>query len=563
MSFSRFASLAFCVFLIATSLAVGTHLLLSREVGCEICGRGEDVRWLLDEAEQVLKFQKDHTIGGFPLTGWGVEDNEPINYVSSPRFIQFWNLSTLSGGGEALDYMKKVTDTFFSKSLNRGFPWFYDIREEEIKKDYPLPAYVVGDVLMGLSHIYEKTREERFRQRAEKMGWDSIDLFLDKESDLLFNVIDFNLKPCREVDSEVGNVLLLIDGWLSLYNVFGDESFLHVAERAVEGLWSLRNQETGLVPEVFNVSNGTKGDWMDIGTGGELMETLYYLWYLTADDEYISKMEELADTQIKYFWDSSLDRFVDRVRVSDGVVIDKSCKAIRLESNIYSLFRLYAVTGNHRYLRYGKRTLDTYIEHGFVNGVPIASIDGANNVSATDLNPGLVYPFLKSATMLSVFEGSGYLKKALSAARKSVSLLKKKYGYPWVVDAETGEVLIDNQDIGGVMWFQDEGLAVLASFLVASPQWDLGESGKTSVVTVAENSFLRGIRVSPDRYEYELGLLNVGLGDKFCFISPGGAKLQKVHSRGIFFLRIGGNCVLALTPFRTIDSTDAVVRFTD
>lgn len=551
---------AFCICVFVTGFVASKCFIPFREASCDICGHGDDVRWLISEAEQVLEFQRDHTVKGFPLTGWGVEDGRTLNAISGPRFVQFWNLSTLSGGGGALEYMKEVMDAFFSESRNGGFPWFYDVERREMKKDRSLPAYVVGDVLMGLSHIYEMTGEERFRQRAERMGRDSIVLFLDEENNLLFNIINSNLEPRREVDSEIGHVCLLIDGWLSLYDVFGDETYLYAAERAVDGIWSLRDEKTGLIPEVFNAGNGTKGDWMGVGTGGELMETLYYLWYLTGDDQYVSRIEKLADAQIEYFWDDSLDRFVDRVRVSDGVVLDPSYEAIRLESNVYSLVRLYSINKKSRYLDYAERSLVTYMNHGFLNGVPVVSIDGRNKISSRTVNPGTTYPFLKAAAMLSKFRGEKYLDEALGVAKKSVSLFKKSYGYAAAVDPETGRVITDNLDIGGVMWFQNEGLAVLASLLMVSPQWDGIVLGRTSVVAVAENSLIRGIKVDLEDQSYKLDVSGLSFRDPICFNFPGGAELEDVRAEGLPFLK-DGSCAVPKTLRKMPEAVPITVYF--
>jgi len=503
---------------------------------CPVCKYSDEIGWLLNESEIILDYQINHTIDGFPVTVWNVLNNTYLNSVSNPRFIQYWNLATLRGGGKALEYMIEVMNTFYNRSVNGVFPWYYNLKTKKIEKSTPLISYVVGDLLMGLGYIYEMTNNSVFKERATELANHSIELFFNEDNNLLYNYLDFNLQPLKS-SSEIGNVCLLIDGWLFMYDVFGDEHYLKSAEKAIDGILSLKNNQTGLIPEIFIAENKSLGAWSGIGTLGEFMETVYYAWYLTDNSRYVDILKNLIDTQIEFFWNDDLGRFINKVDLN-GFPLDYSYEAIRLEPNIYMLIRLYAITKNETYLNLSEKALNSYMNEGFVEGLPLFSI--GDNKTLDLVCPGSIYPFLKSAAMISMFKGDFYLNQSLEVAKKSVKLIKQKYGYASCINITSGEIL-PNQDIGGTMWFQNEGLTILASMLMVYPHWDLGESGKSSVVPIAENSIIRGFQVKQNGLEFELGTQTINPNALFCFNNENNDLLSRVSRFDSFYY--GEQCV--------------------
>lgn len=504
---------------------------------------------LLNESVSALEFQKNNSIDGFPITGWSTAASLPINTLSNPRFTQFWNLSTLIGGGEALAYMKDTLNLFYEHSCNEGFLWYYDPVNKKQLSQNNLPAYLVGDNLMALLHIYEQTNGKEYLDRAQLMADQSIKYFLNKDNYLLYNFIDYGLQPQNKHNTEVGNVTLLIDSWLYLYEITGNGHYYEAADKAIEAIWNLRNEKTNLLPEIFNVDNGYKDLVSKIGTGGEFMETLYYAWFVSGNSKYLSIMESIANAQLIYFWNPQLNRFVESVNVETGAVINPNYEAIRLESNVYSLIRLSTAIKNPTYAHYAIKHFDTYVAKGLINGLPVEYLTDKNDKGNDLAYPGTIYPFIKSAAMISEYlHNEKYMQMSVTAAENAVKILKMEKGYAGAVDLVTGEMVNDNTDIGGVMWLQNEGYSILVSILLGSPQLDSKKQNRLQMGALAENSLLRGVKIDVNSKSLTTTAVVNELFSPFCFNFPANDKLKikEVVFSGVKFVKLG-NCVFPLS----------------
>jgi len=495
----------------------------------------KEAKFLIDQSIEILKLQTKHTYSGFPRK-WNIKTNEyvDIDTISSPRFIQYWNLSYLTYGSIALNYMTNVIDAFYTSSMNQDIPWYYDFNQKGAKKDFPLPAFVIGDTLMGLGHVYEMSGNEIYKERAENLGKRSIDLFLDPDTNLIRDQINFDLSPKYDTKSEMGRETLLIDSWLYLFDILGDRYYLDNADKAITALWNLRNPQTNLISEVYEASTSAQENQTHAGTIGEFSETIYYAWFLTKDNKYLSILKTLMDTQIKFFWNEQLNRFIDTVNTENGSVIDFGYHAVRLEPNIYSLIRLYSITGDKQLLDLAQKSIDTYRKHGFINGLPVVELDKNNKPVSATTQTGAIYPYIKSAAMLSVFRGEKYLDDAIKVSHRSVELLKRKYGYVSALDLLTGQDVSTDYDLGGSMWLQDEGFAVLASILIFYPQADTMLPSKTSIISIAENSIIRGFKPDIKTNSFTGYISNPQTGSHVCINLPSSYEISFASSSSRF-----------------------------
>lgn len=71
---------------------------------------------LLDESYKIMKFARDHTYNGFPVTGWNSITGKNNSSFTNPRFLQYWNLFTLTGNKEVLEYMESIVNAYYRKA---------------------------------------------------------------------------------------------------------------------------------------------------------------------------------------------------------------------------------------------------------------------------------------------------------------------------------------------------------------------------------------------------------------------------------------------------------------
>jgi len=172
----------------------------------------------------------------------------------------------------------------------------------------------------------------------------------------------------------------IIGAYIKGHEVTGIEEYKTWAKDITEAFWSYRDTETNLYPESIDSRGYVPiNEDFNMPTIDPIQNVLLYAYEVTRDSYYKTLAKNITDAQIKYAWDSNLNRMINSVWL-DGEPKNKNLDMVHgPQLYIVGLLQLYYYTGVSSYVDYAKRFWDTIHENALVNHLYVKNLDINND----------------------------------------------------------------------------------------------------------------------------------------------------------------------------------------
>ena len=387
-------------------------------------------------------------------------NNKGADLMVQPRMLQYSMNALLANDYLGMNFSKCVDDVLentlmgikrFSSDYVEPLPW-KKTPDFQDKTDEPMNVYDIGDWLMVVSVAAMVSGDPEVTLYLQKV--------VEKTSQLLGAYVKENRFPDRFTYGyqpsshplEVGHATLLIDGLLYAYLATGNIEMLSISKAFYNTVSQPRRSP------IFEKMGG-ENNYTTLMTYGELLESTNLLYFITADDFYLTEGKRISAEMLDEFTSSNF-KLSYRKEITGKV---SPCNdAMGLEAAVYQSLNFYRSEMTEEELatvfNYIKSFTDEIPENGYVPQV-LCNDNSHNNLFLIGNQYGLLktlYYIKNTPSLAQEAKKHGInAKRAIRLIIDKLASSQLTFGLPNALSDEEAGIITDP---GGNVWMFNEAI---------------------------------------------------------------------------------------------------------